>query len=160
MGKANYYEVLGVAMDVSGEEVRRAYHRLALKWHPDKHRGDDGTASRVFQRVSQAYETLGDPARRAEYDAAAEWDVNAMCLEDYLALFQNFTLTLNGMSLEMRGSSGWREWQPLEELDGEGGCSGGTGSAGRKRVQGADSPLLCPSPLPSPKEGQGGGAFI
>ena len=156
--KGNYYEVLGVAVDASEEEVRRAYLRLALKWHPDKHRGEPA-ASQVFQRVSQAYEVLGDPSRRAEYDEATEWDVNAMCLEDYLALFQNFTLTLNGMGLEMRGSSaGRREWRPLEELQEEEGAGGlGAWSPGRRREGGSESSLLA-SPPPSSRQ-RGSNAF-
>ena len=151
--KANYYEVLGVAMDASEDQIRRAYHKLALKWHPDKHRGHP-TASQVFQRVSQAYETLGDPARRAEYDEATEWDVNTMCLEDYLTVFQNFTLTLNGMGLEMRGSSGWREWQPLDELQEEAGGLGGR-EAGRTQGGEGDSSLLS-----SPAKPRGADGFI
>lgn len=62
----NYYEVLGVLQDASTDEIRSAYRREAMKWHPD--RNNDPNAPRMMQLVNRAWETLGDPEKRAQHD--------------------------------------------------------------------------------------------
>jgi curved DNA-binding protein CbpA len=64
----DHYAILGVERAATPEEIRAAYRRAARSSHPDLHPGD-GTALERFKRVQLAYEVLGDPARRAEYDA-------------------------------------------------------------------------------------------
>jgi len=67
----DYYQVLGVARGVSAEEIKRAYRRLALRYHPD--RGpDDPEAERKFKEAAEAYEVLGDPEKRSLYDRYGE----------------------------------------------------------------------------------------
>src|SRR5262245_29636264 len=63
----DYYEVLGVARDATAEELKRAYRRRAREWHPDINPGNPEAAAR-FREAREAYETLSDPERRAEYD--------------------------------------------------------------------------------------------
>jgi len=65
----DFYIILGVAQDASTADVKRAYRRLARRYHPGINPGDR-TAEEMFQRVSEAYETLGDPGRRRQYDTA------------------------------------------------------------------------------------------
>ena len=67
---ASHYELLGVTRTAPDEEIKRAYRKLALEWHPDKN--PSGSAKEVFQRLSEAAAVLLDPARRAEYDAALD----------------------------------------------------------------------------------------
>jgi molecular chaperone DnaJ len=67
MGKADYYEVLGVPRDVSEEDLKKAYRRMALKYHPDKNPGDKN-AEEKFKEVSEAYDVLRDGNKRASYD--------------------------------------------------------------------------------------------
>lgn len=62
-----YYEVLTVARDASGDDVKRAYRRLAMKFHPDRNPGDSA-AEASFKEAAEAYEILGDPERRRMYD--------------------------------------------------------------------------------------------
>jgi curved DNA-binding protein len=62
----DFYEVLGVARDASQEDIRRAYRRLARKHHPDVS-SEEGADAR-FKEISEAYDTLSDPAKRADYD--------------------------------------------------------------------------------------------
>ncbi len=65
-GLPDLYEVLGVARDASGEDIKRAYRRMARELHPDVNA--DPEAERRFKEVTAAYETLSDPARRRQYD--------------------------------------------------------------------------------------------
>ncbi|MGF1688810.1 molecular chaperone DnaJ [Photobacterium japonica] len=67
MSKRDFYEVLGVSRDASERDVKKAYKRLAMKFHPDRNQGDDQAAEK-FREVKQAYEILTDPQKRAAYD--------------------------------------------------------------------------------------------
>jgi len=64
--KRDYYEVLGLARDASDEEIRRAFRKLAFKYHPD-HNHEDGATDK-FKEVNEAYEVLSDSEKRAAYD--------------------------------------------------------------------------------------------
>ncbi len=63
-----HYEVLDVPRDVDAEELKRAYRKLALKWHPDKNPDKAEESTLIFREIQQAYEVLGDPQERAWYD--------------------------------------------------------------------------------------------
>src|ERR1700719_4839873 len=65
--KRDYYELLGVARTASGEEIKRAYRKLAVKFHPDKN-PDDPHAEEKFKELGEAYDVLMDGDKRAAYD--------------------------------------------------------------------------------------------
>ncbi len=67
------YIVLGVQQGASESEIKRAYRRLARRFHPDINPGDQTAAAR-FRQILEAYETLIDPARRSRYDAGHPTD--------------------------------------------------------------------------------------
>jgi len=67
MSKRDYYDVLGMAKNASAEEIKRAYRKLAMANHPDKHQGDKEAEER-FKEISEAYEVLSDSQKRATYD--------------------------------------------------------------------------------------------
>jgi len=67
VSKADYYEILGVSRDASDADLKSAYRRLALKFHPDRNPGDDA-AEEKFKECSEAYQVLSDADKRAAYD--------------------------------------------------------------------------------------------
>ena len=70
----DYYQVLGVGRDASPEGIKRAFRRLALRYHPDRNPQDQKQAEKQFKEINEAYEVLGDAARRREYDhLTSQW---------------------------------------------------------------------------------------
>ncbi|WP_207537469.1 molecular chaperone DnaJ [Sabulicella rubraurantiaca] len=67
MAKRDYYEVLGVARDASEDDLKKAYRKLAMKWHPDRNQGN-AEAEGKFKELNEAYDTLKDAEKRAAYD--------------------------------------------------------------------------------------------
>ncbi|CAL5043805.1 unnamed protein product [Urochloa decumbens] len=63
----DYYKILGVPKDASQDDIKKAFHSLAKKYHPDTNRGNTAT-KRMFQEIRDAYETLRDPSKREQYD--------------------------------------------------------------------------------------------
>lgn len=66
--KRDYYEILGIDKNASSEDIKRAYRRLALKYHPDRNPADKKEAEEKFKEISEAYAVLSDPQKRAQYD--------------------------------------------------------------------------------------------
>ena len=65
--KRDYYEVLGVDRGAEADDIKRAYRKLAMQWHPDRNR-DDKSAETRFKEISEAYDVLKDDQKRAAYD--------------------------------------------------------------------------------------------
>lgn len=92
--KRDYYEVLGVARTADGDEVKRAYRKLAMKYHPDRAEGDKGEAEIKFKECSEAYEVLSDPQKRQRYDqfghagVGGQHDFSHMDIGDVASMFE------------------------------------------------------------------------
>ncbi|XP_029010594.1 dnaJ homolog subfamily B member 9a [Betta splendens] len=66
LAKKDYYDILGVPKDATERQIKKAFHKLAMKYHPDKNRSPDAEVK--FRGIAEAYETLSDETRRKEYD--------------------------------------------------------------------------------------------
>src|SRR5258708_34055069 len=64
----DYYSTLGVSKSASADEIKKAYRKEALKWHPDKHATDKETAEKKFKEINEAYQVLSDPKKKSMYD--------------------------------------------------------------------------------------------
>ncbi len=95
MAKRDYYEVLGVPRGASKEEIKKAYRKLAIKYHPDKNPGDK-EAEEKFKEATEAYEVLADDKKRQAYDQFGFAGVEGMTgggssgFQDYSSVFRDF----------------------------------------------------------------------
>ena len=80
--KKDFYEILGVKKDATKDEIRKAYKKLALKWHPDKNPENKKEAEEKFKEIAEAYSVLSDPDKKKEYDN-----------RDSIPNFENFKFT-------------------------------------------------------------------
>lgn len=81
--KRDYYEVLGVGRNAAPEDVKRAYRKLALKYHPDNYKGDKAEAEKKFKEFAEAYEVLSDPVKRQRYDRYGHEGLRGAGLHDF-----------------------------------------------------------------------------
>lgn len=104
----DYYEVLNVSRDANGDEIRQAYRRLAMRYHPDRNPGDADAEAR-FREAAEAYEVLRDPEKRSRYDRFGHAGVqggagaNFGNAEDIFAHFSDIFGDLFGFSAAGRG---------------------------------------------------------
>ena len=66
--KTDYYDILGVSKTASADEIKKAYRKQALEWHPDRHKDDKEAAEKRFKEVNEAYQVLSDPQKKAAFD--------------------------------------------------------------------------------------------
>lgn len=110
--KRDYYEVLGVGRDAAPDDIRRAYRRGALKFHPDNVKGDKAEGERRFKELAEAYEVLSDPAKRQTYDrfghaglrGAGVHDFSSMGFGDIFSMFHDIFSGL-GVGFASQGGS-------------------------------------------------------
>jgi len=67
-GKADYYDILGVNKTASADELKKAYRKQALEWHPDRHKDNKEAAEKRFKEINEAYQVLSEPQKRQAYD--------------------------------------------------------------------------------------------
>ncbi|MGL5096006.1 MAG: molecular chaperone DnaJ, partial [Planctomycetia bacterium] len=107
--KRDYYEVLGVEKTCSTDDVKRAYRKLAMKYHPDKNPGDKD-AERSFKEAAEAYEVLGDQAKRERYDRHGHSGVEGGVhdFNNIDEIFDAFGDLFGGLFGDRRGGGGRR----------------------------------------------------
>ena len=64
----DYYQILGVAKNASDTEIKKAYRKLAMQYHPDRNPSNEKWANAKFKEINEAYAVLGDPQKRRQYD--------------------------------------------------------------------------------------------
>ena len=67
MSKRDYYDILGVQKNASADEIKKAYRKVAMQYHPDRNPGDK-SAEEKFKEAAEAYEVLSDADKKAQYD--------------------------------------------------------------------------------------------
>lgn len=116
MAKRDYYEVLGVSKGASKDEIKKAYRKLAIKYHPDKNPGDQ-VAEEMFKEAAEAYEVLSNDEKKAQYDrfghagmgGAGGFGGQGMNMED---IFEHFGDIFGGAFGFGGGGGGGRPGQP------------------------------------------------
>ena len=125
--KRDYYEVLGVEKSASKEDIKKAYRKLAIKYHPDRNAGNP-EAEEKFKEATEAYEVLGDDKKRQAYDqfgfAGVEGNMGAGGAHDYSNVFHDFQDIFGG------------DFSIFDTFFGGGGTRSGRGYGGQYR--GAD----------------------
>ena len=100
----DYYKILGLDKQASADDIKKAYRRLAKKYHPDKNPGDK-SAEEKFKEVSEAYEVLKDPEKRKKYDTlGANWKHYQNTGGPNADWFKNFNQNQQGGSYQFSGS--------------------------------------------------------
>jgi len=66
--KSDYYDILGISKAASADEIKKAYRKQALEWHPDRHRDEKEAAEKRFKEINEAYQVLSDSQKRQAYD--------------------------------------------------------------------------------------------
>jgi molecular chaperone DnaJ len=104
MAEKDYYKVLGVSKDASPDDIKKAYRKLAIKYHPDKNPGNK-SAEEKFKEISNAYEVLSDPDKRKTYDQQGMEGVKDMGFQGFTNnddIFSHFSDIFADYSFGMR----------------------------------------------------------
>ncbi len=130
MAKRDYYEILGVSKSASDDEIKKAYRKLAVKYHPDKNPGNK-EAEEKFKEISEAHEVLSDKQKRARYDQFGHAGVGGAAGAAGGNPFQNGNFNFNGQNFNFDFGGGGG-------LDDILGSIFGFGGGPRRPARGAD----------------------
>ena len=146
----DYYKILGVNKNSSQDEIKKAYRKLAMKYHPDRNKGDK-QAEEQFKKANEAYAVLSDPEKKQQYDTFGSTDFQKRYSQEDIfkntdlgSIFQEFGINFGGGFNQARGRAGS---SPFDSIFGHpgggmgGGPSRGCGYGSQQRqqaVKGAD----------------------
>jgi molecular chaperone DnaJ len=112
MTKTNLYEILGLTKKATTEDIKKAYRKLAMEYHPDKTNGDKDKEE-LFKEISNAYKILTDPIKRKDYDMFGIVDENDLAYESMNDIFANLFSTVT------QAPGGFRSSMNFEDIMGE-----------------------------------------
>lgn len=98
MAQKEYYEALGVAKDASADDIKKAFRKLAVKYHPDRNQGDTA-AEEKFKEINEAYAVLSDPEKRKKYDAFGSSDFHQQYSQEDIFKGFDFSGTFKDMGM-------------------------------------------------------------
>lgn len=135
----DYYETLGVKKDSTPTEIKKTYRKLALKYHPDKNKGDQ-KAEEKFKEISEAYAVLSDPDKKKQYDTYGSSDFHQRYSQedifrgfDLNDILRQFGVNGAGSSANYRGGMGGNgRFNSFFSQGRDGGCGGGCQAAPEK----------------------------
>ncbi len=105
----DYYEILGVSKNADDEELKKAYRRLAIKYHPDRNQNDK-EAEEKFKQINEAYSVLSDPKKRAQYDQFGTVDENGFSSDfGYASSFEDIFSNISSMFGDLFGDYGFAD---------------------------------------------------
>lgn len=107
MPKHDYYEVLGIGRDASADDIKRAYRRMAIKYHPDKNPGNK-EAEAKFKECAEAYEVLSDDAKRKQYDQFGHEGLRGTGMHDFSRMNVDDIFSMFGFDDFFEGIMGGR----------------------------------------------------
>ena len=144
MSYKDYYKILGVSKEASQKEIKKAFRKLAAKYHPDKNPGDQA-AEEKFKEVNEANEVLSDPEKRKKYDTlGADWAAYQQGGGNWQQYTQQnrgrggHTFTFEGDPADFFGNSGYSSFFDMFFNQGQEGFSGRRQSRGRRVFKGQD----------------------
>ncbi|MCD6262092.1 MAG: J domain-containing protein [Deltaproteobacteria bacterium] len=125
MSEKDYYKILGVSKSATPEEIKKAYRKLALKYHPDRNKGD-ASAEEKFKEISEAYAVLCDPEKKKQYDMFGSEGFQKRYTQEDIFRDSDFANIFKGFGFSTSGRGRKRDIfsQIFEGLGGMGG--GGT----------------------------------
>jgi DnaJ-class molecular chaperone len=136
MGK-DYYSILGLSRGANENDIRNAYKKLAMKWHPDKNVNNKEAAESKFKEVSEAYEVLSDPQKKATYDQFGEEGLRADMggqsgfsgFRDPFSVFETFFGPGSSFHFSSSGPGGFSRFGGMGGMGGMSGMGGGMGGS-------------------------------
>ena len=105
---SDYYEILGVQKGASDDEIKKAYRKLALKYHPDRNRGDK-SSEETFKKISEAYAVLSDPEKRQQFDTFGSSGFHQRYSADDIFRGTDFNSILKDFNMGFNGGSGFEQ---------------------------------------------------